>query len=113
MSRTVIVSVAVVVGLCAVAGPVVVHAGHTTHHHPALGHHVTAIPAGSFLVWDQVDPGTYHAPGGPRCTWRRSPSADPASPASTATGTDGTVTIDPADGRFISDGCGTWARAAG
>lgn len=88
------------------------------HPGPAPGHHLSApLGDGSFLVYEEVDPGTYSsaAAAGKVCTWERSSSADPTSPQVITRGTAQpnqpvTAIIDPNDARFITTGCAAWTR---
>lgn len=112
MPRPIKISLAVGVVAAIAAG---ILAFRPSHPDPATGHHLAVIPAGSFLVWSEVDPGTYRATGRDQCAWSRSPSVDPLSGQVTQHGQAGpgeqvTVTIAEDDGRFASEGCSTWTR---
>lgn len=68
---------------------------------------------GMWIVGTDVAAGTWSAPGGPDCYWKRVSSftGDGDSIIANDFGTTAPiVTIDPADAGFASQGCGTWSR---
>lgn len=74
----------------------------------------TEFGAGTYIVGTDIDPGTYHAPGGDTCYWARlsgfTGSLDDILANANPTGST-TVTISPSDKGFESSGCGTFTQS--
>jgi hypothetical protein len=74
----------------------------------------TTFGDGTFVVNQDIAPGTYRTEGGEYCYWERlngfNGSFDEIIANDLPTGPS-IVTIEPTDAGFTSDGCGTWAAA--
>jgi hypothetical protein len=75
----------------------------------------TSIPAGTYIVNTDIQPGTYQAPGGDGCYWARlsgfGGSTDSLIANDNPTGNT-VVTVAPSDKGFQSHGCGTFTLSS-
>ena len=72
----------------------------------------TTIDDGAYLVPDQIQLGTYRAPGGIECRWQRLEGDEGEISTAGESGRRQIVAIRRTDRAFISSGCGRWQRLA-
>jgi hypothetical protein len=73
----------------------------------------TTFANGTYKVGSQIAAETYRAPGGTDCYWARLNGLSGGNDVIASDDAKGPaiVTIEPSDGAFDSDGCGTWSPA--
>ena len=88
--------------------------GQWTQSSPRSSGPSTSFSEGTYIVGEDIQPGTYHAPGGAECYWARlsgfGGDGDAILDANAASFVSQTVMIESSDTGFESHGCGQWMR---